>query len=277
MCRCEPKGAAWHSPFGKSLRQRVTAQRDRRSLLLSCPLKLSKNAGPPWKPTPCEAENLSESLSSRFLPRNRNSYCDKSVILRGMQLWASVRADCGGTAGVAPAVVGYRPPAAQKRALPSGFPTRAARSEAAHFRFRLGAAQIVERRLGGLRCAELGAEIALHLADAQHRLGGDIALIRQDGCDDVDRARTLLQDVPGLAIGLHAGEHVIGARRGRIVVELVGNRRRDRHADGRRRAGEQQWDPNYAHRTTSLVRMIDRIDRGAPALKAGIAPFAIGE
>ena len=65
-------------------------------------------------------------------------------------------------------------------------------------------------------------------------LGRDVALVGQHRGDDVDRAGALLERAPRVAIRLHAGEDVVGARDGRIVVEILRGQRpgrdRQRHA-----------------------------------------------
>src|SRR5262249_1863938 len=65
--------------------------------------------------------------------------------------------------------------------------------ETTHLRLRLRAPQIVHGDLCGFRRAELAAEHPRHLRHAQHGLCGDVALIGQDRCDHVDRARAPVQ------------------------------------------------------------------------------------
>ena len=91
--------------------------------------------------------------------------------------------------------------------------------KAAYFGFCLRPAQIIGRTFGFFIPAKLGPALARYLREAEHRFRGNIAPVRQDGRDDVDRARTLLQGPARLLIGLHAGKDIVDPRRGRIVVE----------------------------------------------------------
>src|SRR6185503_4801219 len=114
------------------------------------------------------------------------------------------------------------------------------RSEATHLGFGLGALEIVGGRSCLLGRAEHGAKPPGDLGEAQDRFRGDIAIVRQDRSDDVDGAGALIQGLPCLAIGLHAGKDVVSPGSGRIVVEF---RRAQRcsHRSGRRKHQAEAW------------------------------------
>ena len=111
------------------------------------------------------------------------------------------------------------------------------RSETPHFGFRLGAPQIVQRAIGLFGRAKLAAKIAPHLGHAQHGFGGDVAIIRQQRREDIDRAGALIDRLPGFAVGFHAAEHILHPRIRRIIVDVIGARgnggrsHRGQHAD----------------------------------------------
>jgi len=80
-----------------------------------------------------------------------------------------------------------------------------------------------------IRSSGTGAEGALHLRHAEHRLRRNIALIRAGST----RSRRSSTEHRSNACrvspcGLHTPEHVVGAHRGRIIVEVVGPYRRRR-------------------------------------------------
>jgi len=62
------------------------------------------------------------------------------------------------------------------------------------------------------RQSEHGPETTRNLWKAQERLRRDVAIVRQDRRDHIDRAGTLLQRAPCVAIGVHAGEDIVGSR-----------------------------------------------------------------
>src|SRR5882724_1689746 len=94
----------------------------------------------------------------------------------------------------------YRPVAGAVASIGGGL-------ETSHFRFRLGASQVVERGVGLLRRAELSAKISLYLRHAQHGFGRDVPVIGQQGSDNIDRAGALLDRLPCFAVRLDAAKH----------------------------------------------------------------------
>ena len=99
-------------------------------------------------------------------------------------------------------------------------------SKAAHLRFGLRAPQVGEGVLRDGGAAENPADLAGRLAHRRDRLAGHIGVVGKERGDHVDRAGALLQRLARVSVRLHAGEDVVGARRGRVVV--------DRGALGRR-------------------------------------------
>jgi len=91
-----------------------------------------------------------------------------------------------------------------------------------HFGFRLGASEIVERACRLLGSAELPAQISANLRHAKDGFGGDVAVIGHERGDDVDRARALFDRLAGFAIGFQAAKYIFGARRGRVIVDVLG-------------------------------------------------------
>src|SRR3954454_13861652 len=105
-------------------------------------------------------------------------------------------------------------------------------SDAPHLGFRLRSPQIIHGRVRLLRGAELDAEIAADLGHAERGFSGDVALIEYDRGHPDDRAGTLLDRLPALAIGLHAAIDVFRTRRRRIIIGLFslrGERGRSPH------------------------------------------------
>src|SRR5215469_423468 len=66
-------------------------------------------------------------------------------------------------------------------------------SEAAYLRFRLSASKVFERSTGNFSRAKFATEIPWHLRHAEYRLRGDVAIIRQQRSNDIDRAGTFLK------------------------------------------------------------------------------------
>ena len=96
------------------------------------------------------------------------------------------------------------------------------RLKAAHFRFRLRTAQILDRR----RACSVERNWAPQLFPAtcdmlQHCFGCDVAFVRQERGDDVDRTRALFERMLRLAVGFHAAKHIIDPRGGWIIVEIL--------------------------------------------------------
>ena len=75
----------------------------------------------------------------------------------------------------------------------------------------------------------------------------DIAVIGQQRGDDVDRAGALLDRLPRLAIGLHAAKDIFGARRGRIIVDVVGVRDRGARHEAAQRSDNRSYPSNACH------------------------------
>src|SRR4051812_42731055 len=95
-------------------------------------------------------------------------------------------------------------------------------SETPHFGFRLSASQIVQRAIGLFGRAKLTAEISPYLGHAQHRFGRNVPVVGQQRGKDVDRAGTLIDGLPGFAVGFHAAEHIFHPRIGWIIIDLIG-------------------------------------------------------
>ena len=116
------------------------------------------------------------------------------------------------------------------------------RSEADHVGLGLRPAQFVDRGVERCRVAQRAHALAAHLQRAQDGLGAHVRLVGDDAGDVVDRAGATLERLPAPAVHGHAGEHVIGPRGGRIVVQRV--------RFLRRRDGAQQ-DQTGRNRITS--------------------------
>ena len=116
-------------------------------------------------------------------------------------------------------------------------------SEAPHLCFGLCLPQIFYRFFSRFRRAKHGTKAALDLRKAQHRLGRYILIVRQQRGDYVNRTGALAKRELRIAVGLHASKNVVGARFGRVVVELsrhracaAGNQaERQQKTDARRR------------------------------------------
>lgn len=62
---------------------------------------------------------------------------------------------------------------------------------------------------------------ARSLADAEGRFSLDVALVRKDRCNRVDGTGATLERQPRLAIGGHAGKHIVRSRRRRVVIDAL--------------------------------------------------------
>src|SRR5262249_37114341 len=113
-----------------------------------------------------------------------------------------------------------------------------------------------------LRGLEHSAKSARHLRQAQIGFGRNIAVIRQNRRDHVDRAGALLQRPPRFAIGLHAGENIVGARGGGIIVELGGARGPSQHGPSQQDAAKPPGASYGYHRCRSLAVPNTRRTRG---------------
>ncbi len=105
-------------------------------------------------------------------------------------------------------------------------------------------------------CSEVrngAAHISPDLRHAEHRFGGDIALIGHERSDNIDRTGALLDRLPRLAIRLQATEYVFNARRRRIIVEVLGARDHCRRHQRHQRGDNTSYRSDQRHRLPPLL------------------------
>jgi hypothetical protein len=90
--------------------------------------------------------------------------------------------------------------------------------ETAYFAFRLSASQPGERVSRDCSSTKHGADLSTCLVHRRDRGCGNIRVIGEQRSDDINRTRALVERFSCIAIGLHAGEDIFGARRCRIVI-----------------------------------------------------------
>src|SRR5262245_24081977 len=126
--------------------------------------------------------------------------------------------------------------------------SRGQRSEATDLGLCLRAPEIIDRGSRLLGRPEHDAELTGPLRNAQEGFCRNVALVRQDQRDDIDRAGALLQRVPRVPVGLHTGEDIVGARRRRVIVELGRTGTCCRRGSGHEPRGAAPFAPHELHR-----------------------------